>query len=151
VLVPARLPRRGEQGNEGLSVPGRGCKFAYMAAELPPDLLRALAGANEITIRTAGTATEGLPIWSVVAAGAAFIRSVRGARGKWYRGALAEGWVEIRSGRRWVRLAARPVDDEPTQAAVDAAFREKYSRSPYLGSIVAELARTTTLRLDAVG
>ena len=68
-------------------------------------------------------------IWVVVVEGEVFVRSVRGARGRWYReiSSNPEGALHVHNDRLTVRAA--PATDEATVDAVSAAFRSKYQQS----------------------
>jgi hypothetical protein len=68
-------------------------------------------------------------IWVVVVEGEVFVRSVRGARGRWYReiSSNPEGALHVEDDRFPVRAA--PATDATTVAAVSAAFRSKYQQS----------------------
>jgi hypothetical protein len=67
-------------------------------------------------------------IWSVAAAGASYVRSVRADRGGWYRRAIrtGEGGFVIDGARVAVRF--EHVDDDAELDAVDAAYEAKYGR-----------------------
>ena len=68
-------------------------------------------------------------IWVVVVEGEVFVRSVRGAKGRWYReiSSNPEGALHVHNDRLTVRAA--PATDEATVDAVSAAFRSKYQQS----------------------
>src|SRR5919107_5218538 len=68
-------------------------------------------------------------IWVVVVEGEVFVRSVRGAKGRWYReiSSNPEGALHVHNDRLPVRAA--PATEEATVDVVSAAFRSKYQRS----------------------
>ena len=81
------------------------------------------------TRRDAASPEHRTIIWVVVVEGQIFVRSVRGAKGRWYReiSSNPEGALHVRDDRIPVRAA--PATDEATVDAVSAAFRSKYQRS----------------------
>jgi hypothetical protein len=78
------------------------------------------------------------------------VRSVRGARGRWYREISANPGAALYVGDRRIPVRAVPVRGEPTVAEVSDAYRDKYGRtSP--GSTRAMLrpeTLPTTLKLE---
>jgi hypothetical protein len=114
-----------------------------------PDTLRTLREIDEITIRTDKHPGNALPIWVVVDGDDAFIRSVRGTRGRWYRDLASGGPATLEVAGRSLAVHAIPVDDA---AAIDRASREylrKYRSSPYAQSMVKPEVLQTTLRLES--
>ena len=68
-------------------------------------------------------------IWVVVTGGEVFVRSVRGAEGRWYReiSSNPEGALHVEDTRIPVRAA--PANEESTVVAVNAAIRSKYEET----------------------
>ena len=110
-------------------------------------ILALLRSTREVRIRTARHRNRGVVIWIVVADDAVFVRSVRGARGKWFA-AAADGQAVLEVGDRQLPVRVIPVSDDATIEAVSQAFLSKYATSPYAQSIVAPDTLPTTLRLD---
>jgi len=118
-----------------------------------PSILSAWERADEIQIETSrgpGTAVHKTTIWIVVVDGQAFVRSVRGPAGRWYRELVAQpqGAVQLDGQRQAVRAVA--ATDEPTIGRVSQALEQKY-RQRWPGPTAAMLrAETlpTTLRLE---
>ena len=97
-----------------------------------PDILRLLDDIQEVRIETRrdGDSPEHRTIiWVVVVEDEVFVRSVRGAKGRWYReiSSNPEGALHVEEDRIPVR--AVPATDEATVDAVSAAFRSKYQQS----------------------
>jgi hypothetical protein len=90
------------------------------------------------------------PIWSVVADGEPYIRSVDGPDGVWFKRAVARGWVAFEvDGTRHV-TDVELVQDATTVAAFDAALEAKYARQrSSVDSMLREPARESTLHLVA--
>jgi hypothetical protein len=119
-----------------------------MARKFDAATLDFLRTTQEIGIRTGKRPDRGVIIWAVVVGDAAFVRSVRGANGKWYKAAAADGRATLEINDRLVPVTATSVSDAPTIAAVSAEFLRKYAASPYAQSIVKPDTLPTTLRLE---
>ena len=117
------------------------------------DTLGAWEQAAEIEIETsrgAGTAVHKTTIWIVVADGQAYVRSVRGPAGRWYRELTAnpDGAVHL-AGQR-VAVRALPAADAATVGRVSEVLQTKYG-GRWAGPTAAMLrdeALPTTLRLE---
>jgi hypothetical protein len=120
-----------------------------MARTLDPTVLAALRNDQEVGIRAVGL-RKAVIIWVVVVDDVAFVRSVRGTKGKWYVAAAADGHATLEVGHRQVPVTVTPATDPATIAAVSQAFLSKYATSPYAQSIVAPDTLPTTLRLDPI-
>ena len=90
-----------------------------------------------------------MTIWVVRVGDALYVRSVRGHKGDWYRGAL-----ERHAGRIWAGGVEKDVTfvEEAGPALndrIDAAYRTKYSRYPqHVPPILDAASRAATLRLE---
>ena len=114
--------------------------------------LDALDRTEEVHIETrrdASSPGRATVLWAVVVDGGAFVRSVRGAKGRWYREASSNPDVTLRVGDRRVPVRAVPETDARTIEGVSEAIREKYGAS-FPGPTAAMLREEvleTTLRL----
>lgn len=111
-----------------------------------------LTGTNVIEVETRLTAMAPLHrtiIWVVVdPAGRVLIRSVRGARGRWYRELLANPAGAIRAGNRRIPVRAEPATDHERIEACSDALRAKYrTAGASLASMVRDEVLETTLEL----
>lgn len=119
---------------------------------LDREILDALDGTDEVHVETrrdASSTKHETVIWAVVVDGDAFVRSVRGEKGRWYREASANPDVALRVNDRRVPVRAVPETDARTIEKVSEAIREKYGAS-YPGPTAAMLREevlATTLRL----
>ncbi|CAA9398737.1 MAG: hypothetical protein AVDCRST_MAG03-1080 [uncultured Rubrobacteraceae bacterium] len=119
---------------------------------LDQEILAALDGTDEVHVETSRDATSSVHrtvIWAVVVDGGAFVRSVRGEKGRWYREASANPDVTLHVGDRRVPVRAVPETDARTIEGVSEAIREKYGTS-FPGPTAAMLREevlATTLRL----
>jgi hypothetical protein len=114
------------------------------------DDLERLDRAEEIDIET--QAPDGpvhrTTIWIVVDGNDAFIRSVRGRAGRWFREAAANPAVSIAVEGRRLAATAIPATDPDSIERVNAALTRKYVNIPgYRPMLKAEIF-DTTLRLE---
>ena len=121
-------------------------------AGLDPETLDALDRTEEVQIETrrdASSPAHETVIWAVVVDGGAFVRSVRGGKGRWYREASANPDVTLRVDDRRVPVRVVPETDARTIEKVSAAIREKYGASfpGPTAAMVREEVLATTLRL----
>lgn len=116
--------------------------------KLEVDTLRALRDAKEIAIRTGKHPANPVTIWVVVAGEDAFVRSVRGNRGRWYRDLAAGGPATLDVGGRQVPVQAIPAPDAASVERASRAYLAKYRTSPYAEPMVRAEVLPTTLRLE---
>jgi hypothetical protein len=88
------------------------------------------------------------PIWAVVVDGVPYIRSGYGPDSKWYRRAHRTGQAAFVDGARRYPAGITDIADEPTLAAVDAAYRAKYASQSGVTEMVGRSARDCTMRVD---
>jgi hypothetical protein len=103
----------------------------------------------DIETRSPKGTRHSVPIWIMVVDGVAYVRSVRGPRGRWYRELLARGEGAVIAGGK--RVPVKATHDSSAQAidAVSEALRQKYRRSGQsLQSMLRADVLDTTVRLD---
>ena len=90
-----------------------------------------------------------VPIWIVVDGDEAFVRSVRGARGRWYREIVGNPRGALHVGGRRVPVTAQSANDAATVARVSELLSRKYQdRWPGpTAAMLREEVLPTTLRL----
>ncbi|PKV97266.1 hypothetical protein ATK30_8241 [Amycolatopsis echigonensis] len=119
---------------------------------LDPETRDRIGTASEIHIssyRRDGSLRRWTPIWVVQVGDDLYVRSAYGTEGGWYRWATAEQLARVRVDGFETDVALRPASDADTNAAVDAAYTEKYRSQPSaLAPMVAETAAATTTRLE---
>ncbi len=116
------------------------------------DQLDTLGIANEIGIaprQTDGSLRAFTTIWIVRIDDDLYVRSYNGPGGSWYRAARRAGRGRARAAGIEHDVAFEPATVEPDQ--VDDAYRAKYGRSSYVGTMTTGDTATTTLRLVPVG
>jgi hypothetical protein len=117
-----------------------------------PGQVEAIQSARTVRIRTwpvAGSGQHEAIIWMVVDdAGRAFVRSVRGTRGRWYRELLAHAAGILVVNGVPIPISAEPATDEARIDACSSALRRKYASSRgSLASMLAPETLDTTLEL----
>jgi hypothetical protein len=88
-------------------------------------------------------------IWIVVDGDAAFVRSVRGPAGRWFRELQANPHGAVLADGQRVAVAAQPANDAASVARVSELLRDKYAKrwpGP-TGSMLRDEVLPTTLRL----
>jgi hypothetical protein len=122
-----------------------------LSAAFAADVVKSFDETNVVEIETVspkGTA-HSVKIWIVVVDGVPYVRSVRGAKGRWYRELLARGEGAIVARGKRTAVKAKP---DRSKAAIDGtsdALRRKYKTS---GASLESMLRTdvldTTVRLE---
>src|SRR4029453_1852393 len=117
--------------------------------------MQLLAEVGEVDIETrAGpdAPAHRTTIWVVVDGDAAYVRSVRGARGRWYREATTYPEAVLHAGGRQMPVHVERVSDAATIARVSDAFLQKYVQWPNdARAMVRDEVLPTTLRLHPLG
>ncbi len=105
---------------------------------------------EEVGIRTSRNPARPVVIWIVVVDDAVFVRSFRGAKGRWYGAADTDGRAVLAIGDRQLPVRVTAVPDTRVIEAVSQAFLTKYAASSYAKEMVRTETLATTLRLDPV-
>ena len=111
--------------------------------------LAAMAAEQEVHIetRSASGATHRTIIWIVVEDGTVYIRSYKGADGRWYREAVADPGVAIHVDGRRVPARAVPAPESASLEACSRGLRAKYPGDPSLAAMLVPDVLPTTLKL----
>ena len=112
------------------------------------DILRELREVREVAIRTEKHPNSAVVIWVVVADSEVFVRSVYGAKGRWYRDLAAGGPATLEFAGRRLAVQAIPESDPAAVARASREYLEKYKPSPYAQAMVKSEVLPTTLRLE---
>jgi hypothetical protein len=124
-----------------------------MPQTFDPDTLKNWEQTHQIEIETSrgdGAPVHRTTIWIVVDADTAYVRSVRGPAGRWYRELVANPTGAVHAARKSVAVHATPATDSETIARVSEAIERKY-RERWPGPTAAMLrdeTLPTTLRLE---
>jgi hypothetical protein len=102
------------------------------------------------TSRADGAPVHRTTIWIVAIGDVAYVRSVRGPAGRWYRELLANPRGAVHAGETAVPVQAYPANDAATVARVSDALNQKYqARWPGpTASMLRDDVLPTTLRLE---
>jgi hypothetical protein len=114
------------------------------------DDLARLRAAEEVDIETMapGGPAHRTTIWVMVDGDDAFVRSVRGERGRWYREATANPAVAIHVDGRRLPATAIPATDPASIERTNVALREKYEGIDGYAPMIEPKVFGTTLRLE---
>ena len=112
------------------------------------DTLRELRDVQEVAIRTEKHPKSAVVIWVVVADDEVFVRSWRGAKGRWYRDLAAGGPATLEFAGRRLAVRALPASDQAAVARASREFLRKYQRSTHAQEMVRSETLPTTLRLE---
>lgn len=115
-------------------------------------LLERLRDVKEVTVETLSTrgVTHRAVIWIVADARHAYLRSVRGRRGRWYRELRDRGTGALHVGGQRVPVRAIPATSPEEIELVSALLRAKYGRSSRASTLAMLQPETlpTTMRIE---
>jgi hypothetical protein len=117
-------------------------------ATFDANTLAALRDVQEVRIRTDKHPESAVVIWVVVEGDEVFVRSFRGAKGRWYRDLAKGGPATLEAGRRKIAVQAIPANDSTSIERASRAFLGKYRSSSYAQAMVQPDVLPTTLRLE---
>lgn len=125
-----------------------------MNGQFDPETLSLLDEAQEVHIETRrdqDSPVHRTIVWVVVVDGDAFVRSVRGPKGRWYREISGNPAGALHAGDRRIPVHAAPAADGPTTEAVSDAYRSKYGLAwpGPTAAMVRPDALPTTLKLSS--
>jgi hypothetical protein len=89
-------------------------------------------------------------IWAVVAAGEVYVRSLRGADGRWFRELMANPEAVLHVDGDSIPVRAVKADDSDSVERATEGFRRKYADSSALQSMIRDEIAPTTVRLEPV-
>jgi hypothetical protein len=116
----------------------------------PAIVLEALRVKREVDIET--TSPKGVVhrviIWIVVVDGVPYVRSVRGAKGRWFRELMRHGDGVVLVGPRRIPVSAELVKDGSENAKVSEAIQAKYDHpAASVRAMVRDEVLATTAKL----
>src|SRR6266550_4392184 len=100
------------------------------------DTLPELRDLQEVAIRTEKHPKSAVVIWVVVADDEVFVRSWRGAEGRWYRDLAAGGPATLEFAGRRLAVQALPASDQAAVARASREYLRKYQPSSYAQQMV---------------
>lgn len=92
--------------------------------------------------------TYGTPtwIWSVVVEDELFVRAYNGQNSSWYKAAVHQKAGRITAAGMTKEVLFKPADSTLNDL-IDDAYRNKYSNSPYLDSMISRQAQSATIKI----
>ena len=92
--------------------------------------------------------TYGTPtwIWSVMVDDRLYVRAYYGIKSRWYQAAVKQKAGKIEAAGMVKKVRFETVTGSINER-IDEAYREKYSNSPYLKSMISERAKAATVRV----
>ncbi len=117
-------------------------------AKFDAQTLGELRDVQEVAIRTEKHPKSAVVIWVVVADDEVFVRSWRGAKGRWYRDLAAGGPATLEFTGRRLAAQALPASDHSLVARASREFLGKYQRSTHAQEMVRAETLPTTLRFE---
>lgn len=93
--------------------------------------------------------TYGTPIsiWNVAVNGDLYVRAYNGKKSRLYQDALQQKAVRIHAVGMIKNVSFEALVDGTINSLIDDAYKAKYKTSPYLGSMISERARLTTVKI----
>ena len=113
-----------------------------------PQTLKRLHDTQEIAIRTDRHPDAPVTIWVVAPGDEVYVRSVRAAKGRWFRDLARGGDATLEVGGKHVAVKAVPAIDQPSVERASSEYLRKYRTSPYAQAMVKTETLSTTLRLE---
>jgi len=110
--------------------------------------LKHLHDQQEVAIRTEKHPDTPVTIWVVAPGDDVFVRSVRAAKGRWYKDLAKGGDATLEVAGRAVPVKAVPATDRPSVERASGEYLRKYRTSPYAQAMVKTETLPTTLRLE---
>ncbi|QGY42722.1 DUF2255 family protein [Maribellus comscasis] len=93
--------------------------------------------------KTYGTPTW---IWIVMVDNQLYVRAYNGTKSRWYQSAIKQKAGKIEAAGMVKKVRFEP-ETGSINKKIDDAYREKYSNSPYLLSMISERAKAATIRV----
>ena len=93
-------------------------------------------------------ATYGTPtwIWAVAVEGNLYVRAYNGTSSRWYKAAMSHGSGKIEAAGMVKSVRFESVTGTINKD-IDEAYRQKYSGSPYLNSMISDRAKAATVQI----
>jgi hypothetical protein len=117
-------------------------------AKFDQDTLRHLHDTQEVAIRTEKHPDMAVTIWVVAPGDEVYVRSVRAAKGRWFKDLAKGGDATLEVGGQRVAVKAVPATDRPSVERASGEYLRKYRTSPYAQAMVKTETLPTTLRLE---
>lgn len=93
--------------------------------------------------KTYGTPTW---IWAVAVDGDLYVRAYNGVNSRWYMAAMLQKAGRIIAAGMIKEVRFEPVQED-MKAAINEAYKKKYTKSPYLSEMISNRASTATVKI----
>lgn len=117
-------------------------------AKFDTETLKRLHDQQEISIRTEKHPGSAVTIWVVAPGDDVYVRSVRAAKGRWFKDLAKGGEATLEVSGRRVPVKAIPATDAGSIERASGEYLRKYRTSPYAQTMVKAETLPTTLRLE---
>jgi hypothetical protein len=117
-------------------------------ATFDKDTLKRLHDQQEVAIRTAKHPATSVTIWVVAPGDDVYVRSVRAAKGRWYKDLAKGGEATLDVSGQHVPVKAIRATDAGSVERATREYLRKYRTSPHAQAMVAAETLPTTLRLE---
>jgi len=117
-------------------------------AKFDNDTLKRLHDQHEVSICTARHPDTPVTIWVVAPGDEVYVRSVRAAKGRWFKDLAKGGDATLELSGRRVPVKAIPATDAGSIERASGEYLRKYRTSPYAQAMVKAETLPTTLRLE---
>jgi hypothetical protein len=117
-------------------------------ATFDKDTLKRLHDQREVSIRTEKHPDTPVIIWVVAPGDDVYVRSVRAAKGRWFKDLAKGGDATLEVSGRRVPVKAIPVTDAGSVQRASGEYLRKYRTSSYAQAMVKAETLPTTLRLE---
>ena len=88
-------------------------------------------------------------IWNVEVEGKLYVRAYNGVNSRWYQSAISQKEGMITAAGMKKKVSFQPVKGSINEK-IDDAYREKYSNSPYLNSMISNRAKAATIQISSI-
>jgi len=86
-------------------------------------------------------------IWSVSVDDRLFVRAYNGTSSRWYQSAMEQKAGKITGADLEKKVSFDLVRDQKLNEKIDVAYKQKYSSSSYLGSMISDRAKAATVEV----
>ena len=117
-------------------------------ARFGKETLKHLHDHQEVSIRTEKHPGSAVTIWVVAPGDEVYVRSVRAAKGRWFKDLENGGDATLEVSGRRVPVKAIPATDASSIERASGEYLRKYRTSPYAQAMVKAETLPTTLRLE---
>ena len=114
-----------------------------------PKTLRELRDRREVAIRTETHPAIAITIWIVVSDNEVLVRSVRGAKGRWYRDLAGGGPLTLEFNGQRLAVQAVPATDAGSIERASREFLSRYRLSPYVAIVSGLPVRSRRITIGA--